>query len=218
MPIVVFDLDNTLVHSQIDFLAIRQAIIGRLLDVGALNAAPADPRVRAIPEWLDLAAAYDLGLAAELWTLVDRFERDGMVHGTVEADARATLDHLRTAGHKLAVLTNNSLGSAEAALDRFDLRTPFDLILARDVVPALKPSGVGVAQAHAALGGGPLFMVGDSWIDGAAAQRAAVGAAFIAFRANLADLAARDIETWSSVSALAEIPPLVARRPVISTL
>jgi phosphoglycolate phosphatase len=208
-PIVVFDLDNTLVHSRIDFLGIRQAIIGRLLDVGALAAAPADPRMRAIPEWLDLAEAYDPALGAELWTLVDQFERDGMIHGTVEADARTTLDQLRSAGLKLAVLTNNSLGSADAALDRFDLRAPLDLVLARNVVPALKPSGAGIAQAHATLGGGPTFMVGDSWIDGAATQRAAVGAEFIAFRANAADLEAHQITVWSSVTSLAEIPALL---------
>lgn len=212
-PIVVFDLDNTLVHSRIDFLGIRQAIIGRMLEVGALEAPPADPRVRAIPEWLDLAADFDAALAAELWTLVDRFEREGMVHGTVEADARSTLDELQSAGLKLAVLTNNSIGSADAALDRFDLRTPLDLVLARELVPALKPSGAGIAQAHAALGGGSLFMVGDSWIDGAATQRAAVGARFIAFRANLNDLAARHVATWSSVTALAEVPALVALEP-----
>ena len=61
-PIVVFDLDNTLVHSRIDFLGIRQAIIGRLVDVGALAEPPADPRVRAIPEWLDVAAEFDPAL------------------------------------------------------------------------------------------------------------------------------------------------------------
>jgi phosphoglycolate phosphatase len=208
-PIVVFDLDNTLVHSRIDFLGIRQAIIGRLLEVGALDAPPADPRFRAIPEWLDVAADFDPALAAELWTIVDRFERDGMVQGTVEADARATLDQLQSAGLKLAVLTNNSLGSADAALDRFDLRAPLDLVLARDVVSALKPSGAGVAQAHAALGGGATYVVGDSWIDGAAAQRAAVGAKFVAFRANLADLTTRGVTAWSSVTTLAEIPALL---------
>src|SRR5512133_4024706 len=108
-PIVVFDLDNTLVHSRIDFIGIRRAVIGRLLEVGAIDGQPADPRSRAIPEWLDLATAFDPALAAELWTLVDQFERDGMLHGTVEADARATLDELAAAGQRLAVLTNNSL-------------------------------------------------------------------------------------------------------------
>ena len=208
-PIVVFDLDNTLVHSRIDFMGIRQAVIRRLLEVGALDEPPLDPRVRAIPEWLDFAAAYDRELAAELWVLVDQFERDGMVHGTVESDARETLDRLASAGLRLAVLTNNSLGSAEAALERFDLRAPLELVLAREVVPALKPDGSGVVQAHAALGGGPMFVVGDSYIDGLATQRAAVGARFIAFRPNLVDLKARGVEPWATAAALAEVPGLL---------
>ena len=208
-PIVVFDLDNTLVHSRIDFLGIRTTIINRLLEVGALEAPPANARVRAIPEWLDFAAAHDPRLAAELWREVDRFEREGMVHGTVESDARDTLDHLRGAGLSLAVLTNNSIGSAEAALDRFDLREPFDLVLAREVVAALKPAGDGVAQAHATLGRGPTFVVGDSYIDGLAAQRAAVGARFVAFRANAEDLLARGVQTWATAAALGELPRLL---------
>lgn len=208
-PIVVFDLDNTLVHSRIDFLGIRTRVIHRLLEVGAIEAAPADPRVRAIPEWLELAAAFDRGLADELWLVVDQFERDGMLHGTVEPDARWTLDQLAAAGLRLAVLTNNSVSSAEAALERFDLRAPLELVLARDLVPALKPHGAGVAQAHHALGGGPTTVVGDSYIDGLAAQRAAVGARFIGFRPNAADLAARGVESWATIQSLSELPPLL---------
>ena len=132
-----------------------------------------------------------------------------MVHGSVEADARTTLDQLRAAGLRLAVLTNNSLGSAEAALDRFDLRPPFDLVLARDVVAALKPAGDGVAQAHATLGRGPTYVVGDAYIDGLATQRADIGARFIAFRADPAELAARGVQTWARVQALGELPALL---------
>ncbi len=209
VAIVVFDLDNTLVHSRIDFLGIRHAIIERMLEVGALAEAPPNPRVHAIPEWLELAAAFDPALAEDLWLEVDRFEREGMVHGTVEDDARATLDRLHAAGLKLAVLTNNSIRSAEAALDRFDLRTPLDLVLARDLVPALKPNGAGVAQAHHALGGGETVVVGDSWIDGMATQRAEVGARFVAFRANVEDLAARGVQTWRTAQALSELPAML---------
>ena len=207
--VVVFDLDNTLVHSRIDFLGIRRAIIARLLAAGALAETPADPRARAIPEWLDFAAQHDPHLAAELWTVVDQFEREGMLIGSVEDDARTTLDCLASRGVRLAVLTNNSVSSAEAALERWQLRQPFELVLARDRVAALKPSGVGVRQAHLALGGGQTFVVGDSWIDGAAAHRAQVGARFVAFRANAADLAARGVQPWAITSALAEVPPLV---------
>jgi phosphoglycolate phosphatase-like HAD superfamily hydrolase len=170
-------------------------------------------RRRSTRVWLDLAAAHDAALAAELWTVVDRFEREGMLHGTVESDARATLDKLAASGLRLAVLTNNSLSSAEAALDRFDLRAPLDLVLARDVVPALKPSGVGVAQAHRALGRGPTVVVGDSYIDGLAAQRAGVDARFVAFRANLSDMAERGVVLWAAVTALSEIPALLDALP-----
>ena len=170
---------------------------------------PADPRSRAIPEWLELAAEHDEQLARELWLEVDQFEREGMVHGTVEADARETLDRLAARGYQLAVLTNNSVGSAEAALDRFDLRQPLHLVLARDLVPSLKPNGSGVAQAHAALGGGPTFVVGDSYIDGLATQRADIGARFVAFRPNVLDLEARGVQVWARIEALAELPALL---------
>lgn len=183
-------------------------MIARLVEVGALEAPPADPRVRAIPEWLALAEAHSPALVSELWQIVDRFERDGMVHGTVEADAQPMLERLRAAGLRLAVLTNNSVGSASAALDRFGLRASFDLVLARELVRELKPGGAGVAQARAALGGGPTYVVGDSYIDGLAAQRAAVGARFVAFRGNQADLDARGVHTWASVQTLAELPAL----------
>jgi phosphoglycolate phosphatase len=208
-PIVVFDLDNTLVHSRIDFLGIRQAIIARLLAVGALAEAPTNPRARAIPEWLDVAEAFDPTLAAELWVTVDEFERAGMIAGTVEPDARQTLDQLGAAGFRLAVLTNNSLSSAEAALARFDLRAPFELVLARGVVSALKPDGAGVRQAHTSLGAGPLTVVGDAAIDGQAAARADVGARFVAFRADPEQLAARAVVPWAAISALGELPGLL---------
>jgi phosphoglycolate phosphatase-like HAD superfamily hydrolase len=107
------------------------------------------------------------------------------------------------------VLTNNSVGSAEAALDRFELRQPFDLVLARDLVAALKPAGDGVAHAHRTLGRGPTYVVGDSYIDGLAAQRAAIGARFVAFRANADDLAARGVQTWATAATLGELPALL---------
>ncbi len=210
--IVVFDLDNTLVHSRIDFLGIRRAVIDRLLEAGAIHERPGNPRVRAIPEWLEVARQHEPALASELWEVVDRFEREGMLHGTVETDARATLDVLRARGMALAVLTNNSLASAEAALERFDLRAGLDLVLARDVVADLKPSGAGVAAAHQQLGGGPIYVVGDSYIDGLAAERADVGARFIAFRGDPTDMLGRGVRLWARVQTLADVPPLLVER------
>ena len=208
-PIALFDLDNTIVHSRIDFIGIRLAIIGRLIQTGGLVAVPPNPRERSIAEWLDLAVAHDPALGAELWQTVDDFERSGMVEGTVEDDARACLEALRDAGWRIAILTNNSLQSAEAALERFDLLNLPERVYARGVVGALKPNGAGVAQAHDDLGGGPTFVIGDGAIDGLAAMRASVGARFVAFRANLDDLRQKGVPVWAQVHALAEVPPLL---------
>ena len=99
-PIVVFDLDNTLVHSRIDFMGIRQAIIRRLLEVGALAEPPANPRVRAIPEWLDLAAAPTRPCRRAVGGgRPVRAGRHGPRHGRVRR-AR-TLDRLVEAGFRL---------------------------------------------------------------------------------------------------------------------
>jgi HAD superfamily hydrolase (TIGR01549 family) len=158
---------------------------------------------------MELAAEHDPELAADLWRTIDAFEREGMLHGTIEADVVGVLGRLTGAGYRLAVLTNNSLGSAEAALDRFGLRSGLDLVLAREVVPSLKPSGAGVAQAHAALGGGPTVVVGDSYIDGLAAARAGVEARFVSFRGDAADLAARGVFPWATIRSLAELPAVL---------
>jgi hypothetical protein len=51
-------------------------------------------------------------------------------------------------------------------------------------------------------------VVGDSYLDGLAAERADVGAKFVAFRPNLADLARRGVTPWASVDALGALPAL----------
>jgi phosphoglycolate phosphatase-like HAD superfamily hydrolase len=69
--------------------------------------------------------------------------------------------------------------------------------------------GAGVAQAHHALGGGPTFVVGDSYIDGLAAARAEVAARFVGFRPDVSDLAARGVRAWATISALSELPSVL---------
>lgn len=207
--VVAFDLDNTLVHSRIDFTGLRATILERLVAAGALPSVPSEPRSRAIPEWLALAEGHDPELGAALWVVVDRFEREGMLAGTVEPDAVPTLTRLRERGDRLAVLTNNSLASAEAALERFGLRALVERIFARGVVRTLKPGGAGLAQASAELGGGETYLVGDSWIDGMAARQAGVEARFVAFRADPIDLERRGITPWATVRQLSEVPDLL---------
>jgi phosphoglycolate phosphatase-like HAD superfamily hydrolase len=52
-------------------------------------------------------------------------------------------------------------------------------------------------------------VVGDSYIDGLAAQRAEVGARFVAFRASPAELARRGVRAWARAEALGELVSLL---------
>jgi HAD superfamily hydrolase (TIGR01549 family) len=113
------------------------------------------------------------GLHDRIWQEIDRFEVAGMADAQPEAGATEALAMLAQRGHPLAVLTNNARSSALPALAAYDMRKYFRAVLCRDDVPRLKPYPDGL-QVAATLLGRPrrLIMVGDSWLDGAAAAAA----------------------------------------------
>ena len=140
-----------------------------------------------------------------MWRLVEKYEREGMHLATVEPDAGPTLAELRHRGHALSILTNNAHSSALEALVKFGLRPYFDAVLAREDVPAMKPSPSGLETARQRLGARAeqLLMVGDSWLDGQAAREA--GCAYIAFRPRAGELEARQIRPLAVIQQLGEI-------------
>jgi phosphoglycolate phosphatase len=224
--LLVFDLDNTLVHSRIDFQGIRTEIIRALHGAGASDAAEAELRRLAIPELILLAEAHDerasaaveslsrhattdlrprTSLAAGCWEIVLRHEHMGMQEASVEPDADATLLELRRRGYALAVLTNNARPACEAVLRRFELRDHFEVIITRDDVEHLKPQPDGVVLARERAGGMAerVVVIGDSWIDGLAAHRG--GAAFVVFRGDVEGMRARGADPTHRVARLADL-------------
>jgi phosphoglycolate phosphatase len=206
--LIVFDFDNTIVHSRIDFAGIRRELI--LLFRGAGVPEAVDDRLAnlSIGEMIDTGVAYAPSTHAEAWRIVLDYETDGMRHSTVEADAASALQALREAGFRLSVLTNNARPATLTALDLFELRSAFDLILTRDEVP-MKPDPTGITQAmtHFGIGGSDTVMVGDSWLDGTAARRA--GVPFIGFRPRPGVLDERGVAYWAVVEELTALRPLV---------
>lgn len=201
---LIFDLDNTLVHSRIDFVGLRGAVVRELVAAGLAEASSEAWSRLALGELVTLGARRVPALGARLWSLVEEHERAGMLAATVEEDVGPTLAALRARGHPLAVLTNNARKGTLAALERFELAAWFDLVVTRDDVPALKPDGAGVAAVRRRLADGRRpVLVGDSWIDGVAAARG--GASFVAFRSRLDELEARGVAPWRNVSRLSEL-------------
>jgi phosphoglycolate phosphatase len=207
--LVVFDFDNTLVHSRIDFQGIRGELIELLRRHGRPDVDEAALRRLTIGQIIEAGEAHDPAYGPVAWQIVLEYERAGMLAATIEPGAGESLQALRAAGFRLAVLTNNAAPATLAALDKFGLRAAFDLVLTRDEVP-MKPDPTGVVRARAELApdGARTVVVGDSWLDGAAAQGA--GVPFVAFQPRPGVLKERGVPVWAIVERLDQLPALLA--------
>jgi phosphoglycolate phosphatase len=210
--LIVFDFDNTLVHSKIDFAGIRRELLEMLRQSGHPDAIgdglPERMTRLSIGEIIDVGAAHDPAISDAAWQMVLEYETAGMVASTVEPDARSTLHALRDTGFTLAVMTNNARPATLAALDLFDMRSAFDLILTRDEVP-MKPDPAGIVMAMTTFeaSAGRTVMIGDSWLDGRAAH--AAGVPYIGFRPRAGVLDERGVPYWAIVEQLGDLVPLV---------
>ena len=207
--LVVFDFDNTLVHSKIDFQGIRTELIALLRRSGRSDVDEEALRRLSIGQIIETGEAHDPAYGPDAWQIVLEYERAGMLAATIEPGAGESLAALRSAGFRLAVLTNNAAPATRAALDKFALRAAFDLVLTRDEVP-MKPDPTGILRARAELAGdgARAVVVGDSWLDGDAARRA--GVPFVAFQPRPGVLEERGVPVWAVVEGLDQLPALLA--------
>lgn len=214
--IAIFDLDNTLIHSRIDFAAIRRDIVQLLHESGATHQTLEQFGYQSIGQIIEIAEAHDAtngtALGSQAWQLVLEYERAGMRAATVEEDAGPTLRLLQQQEWKLVVLTNNARPATLDALRKFELEPLFDSVLTRDDVP-MKPDAAGIQRAVSQYAGTRVVMIGDSWIDGKAAQNADVP--FVAFQAQLEKLQQRKIPVWRSAEKLSELPELLTTDAII---
>jgi phosphoglycolate phosphatase len=204
--LVVFDLDNTLVHSQIDFPAMRAAVISLLRERDLNGASDDELRRLSVGEIIALGAGQSAEFETQAWQRVLEFEREGMLKATVESDAADTLGVLQSAQFHLAILTNNARQATRDALEKFALDSYFDLILTRDEV-AMKPRPDGLLQAQEILEVERIVLVGDSWLDGAAANRA--GVPFLAFRPAPGAFTHHKVDVWQTAQNLCEVPEIL---------
>ncbi len=201
-------MDNTVLGSHIDFLAIRRELGALLRAAGADEASEEALRRRAIAELVARGAAHDrahgTSLVPRMWEIIETHEVDGLQDTVATAGASHVLGRLRQRGYRIAILTNSGRAAALQALAAAGLTHHAEAVLTRDDVPALKPAGGGVAEAIRRLD--PVeraYVIGDSWIDGAAA--AAVGVRFIAYRRSAEELRTRGVRPWAVINALEEL-------------
>jgi HAD superfamily hydrolase (TIGR01549 family) len=201
----VFDLDHTLVRSPLDLKAVR-------VEIRALAAREGLPLPESALPWtiaqtIAAIASMAPALEAVCWALVLAHETAALEAAACEPGAREAVETLAAAGLPLAVWTNNARRVTEVALERCGLRTFFGTLVTRDEA-ALKPDPAGLALLRAAHPDRSIWVIGDSWVDGAAAQ--AGGAAFIAYGTDPAELERRAVIPRAVIHDLRALPGWLA--------
>lgn len=183
--LIIFDMDNTLIHSHLDFPLMKSAALRLLEETG-----------RAPQEELPLTQIMNLyrqngwldpQLEARIWQRVDEIEYAGLAGSVPEPAVEQALEFLSKHAH-LAVLTNTKQEAARDILAQLGLERWLEHIMGRGGAPQLKPAPGGMLALLARyprLRPLDALAVGDALIDIRAAR--AAGLRFCAYNRSRAE-------------------------------
>jgi phosphoglycolate phosphatase len=187
-PLCAFDLDHTLVRSPLNLVRVK-AEVRTLVETEGVPL-PETARSWTIGQLIEAADAHRAALGRACWAICEAHEEEALAGAEAEPGAHEALAALHAAGYPLAVWTNNARAIATRALARCGLDAFFTRVVTRDEAP-LKPDPAGLRLLERAFPERRIWVIGDSWVDGAAAH--AGGAAFIAYGADPVELARRGV-------------------------
>ena len=211
---LIFDFDNTLIKSNINFPAMKismaRAAKKHGLDFG--NEEDIPHRYTAgniIDQVEEFDKKNDTQLVTELWGLVEKFERLGMENISIDEDVLQMLEYLKKKGISASILTNNAKKPTIEVLERFNISDYFDIVIAREDVKKMKPDkeGLEVIVQKLKLNLDKVIFVGDSWVDGVAAVNAKIR--FILLNEKLLDSNKYNIKIWKHVQTMNELVELL---------
>ena len=205
--VCVFDLDHTLVDSPLDLRAVGREMETLIRARGV--SLPARELRWSGAELLAVVRREAPTLETEVMAIPVAHERRAMEAAVLIPHAVEAVAAMRALGYATAIWTNNDRVVADFVLARFGLLAHLDLVVTRDDVVQLKPDPDGLRVVRARWPeASRIVVVGDSWVDGAAAQ--AGGVPFIAYRADYAELACRGVTATASISSLLDLPAALA--------
>ncbi len=204
---VIFDLDNTVINSKIDFDKMMTRVIEYLQDEGLLQEElnKNEHTTSTIIEQVRSDSDMSVEQEAHVWDIISAVEAKGMEEAELEPGIVEVLSNLSKNYH-LTVLTNNSYHAATTALKQFDLGSFFELVVGREQMKYLKPSPSGVdviLKAYPEITSEKWLMIGDSWIDAQAAQIAGID--FLAYKCSPKELVNRQIPKMGCIDHLLQI-------------
>jgi len=112
----------------------------------------------------------------EIGTIYDRFDEDALMRWSLRDGSRDFLSALKTKGIKIGLVSNVGRKAMEKALLKLDLHPFFNVVVSRNDVQFMKPSGEGLSLALSRLQvtKDKVYYVGDSLDDIQAAKATGV--------------------------------------------
>lgn len=172
---VIFDLDGTLVHFNLDYKALRAEVRSYLMRVG-VPASVLDVK-ETIFEMLkkteiffknsDKTALAFEATRMESLAIAEKYEMEAAATTGLQPGAVEALKALKAVGLKLGLCTTSGEKATMYILKRFKIDEYFDVVVPRDKVKYVKPSTEQFELALEALGvkAQATVIVGDSVVD-----------------------------------------------------
>ncbi len=181
---VIFDLDDTLIHSRINYKKMKSSIINFLINVGVqpsllsedmlnfeiLRAAIEDLRKKETPENVIRK------INNEVNAIMNKVELESLNDAKLRKGALEVLYDLKKRDIKIGIITNGCKDYAISIVRKFSIERYIDAIIARDEISNSKPDPehlltmLKILQVKTK----EAIFVGDHWIDALCARNAGV--------------------------------------------
>ncbi len=203
---IIFDMDNTLLQSRIDFAAMKEDICQHLIEQGILTERfPLHEHTTSTMLEYAKQAGMDHTLYLSCLKIAEKHEVRGMEGAGLEKGVPELLESLY-GKFVLVVVTNNSRSAALKALEVTGIKSYFDSIIGREQMEALKPSPSGFTYAlnqFRTMAADEWISVGDSWMDGQAS--AGAGIPFISYRTSMEAMRDKGVRPIARIEHILEV-------------
>ena len=187
---VLFDFEGTLVDEQWNVKGAVQETLEKLRASGFSTEGLQEKKYSILMREA-MQAAPEAGRSPEevremIGTIYDRYDQDALSRWNLRPGAKEVLELLQSKGIKTALVSNVGKKALALAFQKLDLRSSFDLMVGRNDVQTMKPSGEGITLAIKRLHveKEKALFVGDSADDIHAAREAGVKVILIAGNKN----------------------------------
>jgi HAD superfamily hydrolase (TIGR01549 family) len=179
---ILFDLDGTIIKSTYQPREAKTALINKLKELGVnvSNISLNETTMNIIDKAkAQIKKKTNLSLKEVNKTIneiLDKFDIEALSRSELIHDAKSILNSLRNKGLKLGIVTNSGRKGVKLTLENFNMKNYFDVIVTRNDIEKMKPSGEGIIKAVTSLGckRNQIMYVGDSWVDIRSAKNAGV--------------------------------------------